>query len=472
MYVLPGIGGSVLERPKRGGGFETAWASGFGDVKDLLLHPGRLSLGEHEHLRPVGLVSSKSLLPGWPVVHGYDRLASDLAGLPGVRLDRGHPERRVADANVVLFPYDFRRSVREAAERLDSDVRARLRDRGGERADSVVVVAHSMGGLVARYWMGPLEGWRVSRALVTLGTPHRGAPKALDVVANGAPVGPFRLPAPAAVLAGWASVGELMPAYQAVWDEQAQVARYPQELPLASVAALAGAGYGVHREINESWDRVPRSGPEVRPYFGYSHGTSRSAVFSGGRVKVVREVPHGGLDLTGWESDLGDGTVPAFCAVPVELSKSDVRDWRVADKHGPLAVNALVCQLLEHYEGRVDISAIRGGSAGSDAPVPALGLDIEELHPSATPVPVQVSVRGVAESVERVPVWVQVFPADGVGRQPVVAEGRAVWDTDRAAFDCEVPGLEPGLYDVVVKARSVPGAGDLVCADSFGVVEP
>ena len=43
----------------------------------------------------------------------------------------------------------------------------------------MIVVAHSMGGLVARYWMGPLGGWRVCRALITLGTPHRGAPKAL-----------------------------------------------------------------------------------------------------------------------------------------------------------------------------------------------------------------------------------------------------------------------------------------------------
>ena len=52
--------------------------------------------------------------------------------LPGAVIDDGHPDRRVPDANVVAFPYDFRRSVAEAAERLAADVTARLSVLGGE----------------------------------------------------------------------------------------------------------------------------------------------------------------------------------------------------------------------------------------------------------------------------------------------------------------------------------------------------
>jgi hypothetical protein len=295
----------------------------------------------------------------------------------------------------------------------------------------------------------------------------------LDVVANGVPVGVGRLTVPAQMLAGWASVGELMPAYRAVWDTEAEAAVYPHELPLETVAGLAGAGYGVHQQINEAWDGpVPRSGPELRAYFGYSHGTARSAVWAGGRVKVLSEAPRGaGPDLSGWEQDLGDGTVPSFSAVPVESSGHDVREMRVRDKHTPLAANALIGRLLELYEGRADISAVHGGPADTNGVAPALGLDVGELHSAGTPVPVQVTIRGAAATVEHVSVWVQVFPADGVNARPALSEVRAVRDADRQGFAAELAGLGPGLYDVVVKARSVPAAGDLVCTDAIGVVD-
>ncbi|MER5504828.1 hypothetical protein ABT052_05790 [Streptomyces sp. NPDC002766] len=71
----------------------------------------------------------------------------------------GHPDRRNPAANVVLFPYDFRLGVRYAAELLAAGVHERLKDlTPPERVGRVMVVAHSMGGLVARYWLGPLEG--------------------------------------------------------------------------------------------------------------------------------------------------------------------------------------------------------------------------------------------------------------------------------------------------------------------------
>lgn len=39
-----------------------------------------------------------------------------------------------------------------------------------------MIVAHSMGGLLARYYIEHLTGHRTVRHLVTAGTPHRGAP--------------------------------------------------------------------------------------------------------------------------------------------------------------------------------------------------------------------------------------------------------------------------------------------------------
>ncbi len=42
----------------------------------------------------------------------------------------------------------------------------------------LTIVGHSKGGLVATYYVKKLGGWRRTRAVVTLGTPHRGTPRA------------------------------------------------------------------------------------------------------------------------------------------------------------------------------------------------------------------------------------------------------------------------------------------------------
>jgi pimeloyl-ACP methyl ester carboxylesterase len=42
----------------------------------------------------------------------------------------------------------------------------------------LTIVGHSKGGLIAAYYVKRLGGWRRTRAVVTLGTPHRGTPLA------------------------------------------------------------------------------------------------------------------------------------------------------------------------------------------------------------------------------------------------------------------------------------------------------
>jgi pimeloyl-ACP methyl ester carboxylesterase len=44
------------------------------------------------------------------------------------------------------------------------------------RLGPLSIVGHSTGGLVAAYYVKKLGGWRRARAVVTLGTPHRGTP--------------------------------------------------------------------------------------------------------------------------------------------------------------------------------------------------------------------------------------------------------------------------------------------------------
>lgn len=92
---------------------------------------------------------------------------------------------RETDSTLVVAPYDWRRSNAIAAEDLATrlDTIAATHGSGVE----ISLIAHSMGGLVGRYYLesGEFAGrsafHRVKR-LITLATPHRGAAVALPVV--------------------------------------------------------------------------------------------------------------------------------------------------------------------------------------------------------------------------------------------------------------------------------------------------
>ncbi|MEE1827300.1 hypothetical protein PUR61_34680 [Streptomyces sp. BE20] len=479
VYVLPGIGGSVLERPRAGGRPGTAvWDAGFGDIAGLLTRPGRLT--PDRPLRPTGLIRSRRLLPGWTVVPGYERLLDGLRALPGVRLDEGHPDRRDPAANVVAFPYDFRLGVAHAARLLAADVHERLQDHSeAERAGRVVVVAHSMGGLVARHWLGVLEGWPLCRALITLGTPHRGAPKALDVLANGVRVAGIRLDEVSNLLRTWPGVADLLPRYPAVLDTTTGTPRYPLDPALPDLGEYAAAAFAVHKDIEDGWRNIPRGpdAPEVRPLLGWSHRTPGAAHWDGERLTVTKTVPDW-LDLDGWEKDHGDGTVPAYSAVPLEMSGHDTSGWRARDRHGPIGSAPWIPALVEAYERRAALAAVRGEERQT-----SLGLDLDELHQAGAPVPLRVGLHrhtapdsGPGAGPDSRPgdepptVWASLRQAEAPGRR--TAEVELDWDTAEGCYHTELPGQQPGLYDLKVTASAVPGAGDLTVTDTIAVVAP
>ncbi len=140
VFLVPGIMGSHLSV-----GDERIWI----DIKEIA--KGRLSRLKASALgvKPDGLVE-----------RSYKALAEHLAK----RYD------------VVLFPYDWRRSLLEEGRRLATEVDDRLRG----SALPVSIVAHSMGGLLSRAMIAEREdvwGHLVERGgrLVMLGTPNGGS---------------------------------------------------------------------------------------------------------------------------------------------------------------------------------------------------------------------------------------------------------------------------------------------------------
>jgi triacylglycerol esterase/lipase EstA (alpha/beta hydrolase family) len=86
---------------------------------------------------------------------GYGVFSLDLGGLRGSSIGRGVDD--LADL------------VRAKIERIY----ARYPGLG-----PLTIVGHSKGGLIAAYYVKRLGGWRRTRAVITLGTPHRGTPLA------------------------------------------------------------------------------------------------------------------------------------------------------------------------------------------------------------------------------------------------------------------------------------------------------
>jgi pimeloyl-ACP methyl ester carboxylesterase len=86
---------------------------------------------------------------------GYGVFSLDLGGLRGSSIGRGVDD--LADL------------VRAKVERIYAR---------HPRLGPLSIVGHSKGGLIAAYYVKKLGGWRRTRAVVTLGAPHRGTPLA------------------------------------------------------------------------------------------------------------------------------------------------------------------------------------------------------------------------------------------------------------------------------------------------------
>ena len=147
-------------------------------------------------VEPAGLMPDLHVLPGiWTPVKGYDLLLTRLRSLgyrerqPGPGAPPGNllPSPTTGGCRTATTASGWPRIVEPALERW--------RAQGGPYADArVVFVCHSMGGLVARWYIEQCGGAEVTRKLITLGTPYRGAARALDQLVNGAHhgLGPLR----------------------------------------------------------------------------------------------------------------------------------------------------------------------------------------------------------------------------------------------------------------------------------------
>ena len=245
--LVPGILGSELIRPDG----TQAWlnagnALGHHDLS-LPLEPDSREVADR--LVPAGLIGVDAVLPR---LFGFTEYADllDLLENAGFHRDR-HPKGRGAVHHV--FTYDWRGDLVASARRL-GELLDGLADAAGDPGARFNVVAHSMGGLVARYYLryggaepdGPVTwaGAGRIRNLVLVATPNGGGIPALDAILNGNRVGLSATTLAAPVIASFPSIYQLLPhsGTTPLLDERAR----PLSLELLDPATWERFGWGAY----------------------------------------------------------------------------------------------------------------------------------------------------------------------------------------------------------------------------------
>jgi hypothetical protein len=220
----------------------------------------------------------------------------------------------------------------------------------------------------------------------------------------------------------------------------------------------------MHEFLRQSWSDPGWVGkPHLEPRIGYGHGTLQRCIWDGQQVSVTTE-PQTDLLLGGWDDLAGDGTVPSFCAMPIEISNDVPTGFLEQQRHGPLAALPTVSAWVRQSLGDPSLEAIHG----EKRPV-VLGVCLEQVLQPRVPSFIAAEVRGVQNPPADAMVRARIVPCDNHNRPMMFTDFR--WDRSSETFYGVLPGLEPGLYDVTVLAEAVPGVGDLETRETVEVVE-
>ena len=131
------------------------------------------------------------ILPRGLIGDGEAGMLPDLFGVvPYGKMLRALRERIALHPDAVLDGcYDWRRSTADAAlylkPRMERHLERWRKHEKGSKDAKLVLICHSMGGLVARFYVDVLGGSAEVDRVITLGTPHLGAVRALYAIDTG-----------------------------------------------------------------------------------------------------------------------------------------------------------------------------------------------------------------------------------------------------------------------------------------------
>lgn len=462
IVLLPGIMGSVLQKDNTDL-FALSWRAGWraltsgGDSLQQMLLKGDDVDGRDlgDGVSATRLMSDATLIPGFFKVDGYTRISKFIEDTFDVI--KGSVEDATKPANFFEFPYDWRRYNCVSAAKLQKLIKARLpqwRESTGNDAAKVILIAHSMGGLVSRYYLEKLEGWKDCRALITFGTPYRGSVNALDFLVNGYKQRFIDL---TEVLRSFNSAYELLPIYPVV-NAGGDFKRIEDVNGIGLDSARAAKARKDFHEViikaveEHQNDAAYRKGYKIIPIVGTRQPTLQSAVFENNKLTTNETVPSKNQDDQLLAE--GDGTVPRLSATPVELSL-DYRETYFAQRHASLQNDDGVLNDLRERlkQTQTNLSAFRGAAPSVEASEkPAISLRLEDLYLPDEPVRMTAKLINVSEPQRKAPT-ARITTEAGA---PVIERKFAGADND---WELLADPLPPGCYRVTVLTDEfAPGA--------------
>lgn len=444
VVLLPGLIGSVLAKdgkPIWGTSPGALWGVVAGDaLKQLTLtgaDNGDDDLGDG--IVATGLIANPEMVPGFWKKAGYSRLSQSI--IEALNL--------TPQENFFEFPYDWRRDNRVSARklaRLAEAWLARWRRNSGNESAKLIFVAHSMGGLVARYYIECMEGWKQTRSLVTFGTPFRGAGNAIDFLSNGFKwkEGPLSIFDGTDALRSFELVYQLLPIYPFVNDGTGF--HRPAEIDVPNIDRYrAAAALAFHNEMtnshseNRALEAYMSNGSKVRPVIGIEQSTTQSARISTTGLEVLQT--YDGQELS------GDGTVPRVSALPIDSDEASAT--YIAATHSALQS---LPNSHEHLRGVLTASQINFDKFRDTSLSPgSISLDLPDAFNGSAPVELRLRAKGNVQAFAGV---VERLDEPSRTLQPNLVRSSA---GDYAA-QLQLP---PGLYRFTVSAPKFQPASDI-----------
>ena len=447
VILLPGITGSVLANKAgkevwapSGGAIWRAITSFGNSIEDLEL----ASDDADDGVTAPRLVPDVTLVPGLIKIDGYSRIERYLIDQLGL----------VAGSNYFPFPYDWRRDNRVIAKRLESSAMDWLkawRASSGNANAKLVLIGHSMGGLIARYFIECLGGWQQTKTLMTLGTPHRGSLNAVGFLENGMKkgIGPFGLDL-SPLLRSLTSVYQLLPIYPCVDSGSGAMQRVAQAAQAGLLGhvdvARATAARAFHQEIQDAQARNAKdaayiaSGPVLVPIVGIEQPTLQSVRVVDGVLSLLNSFE--GKDQG------GDGTVPRASGTPIEMSDAK-REVYAAESHGALQNADGTLANLKGVLTR-DVIDFRKFQRAEDAATLTLEVDDVVLPGDA----LQLRVRP-SEGNPKISVTLTPLAGGAALEEALSRDAEPGWQ--RGSF-----GLAPGVWRVTAHGAGATPVNELV----------
>jgi pSer/pThr/pTyr-binding forkhead associated (FHA) protein len=298
IVFIPGFGGSNLWR-----GNEKVWPN----VRRLFLDLDMFRITEknHEALEARGLVDDVVVIPNLLKLDQYGKLIEYLEEAFGYE----------SGNDLMEFAYDFRHDVRHAAKQLAAALD------GWRVKPPITLICHSLGCLVARYYVERLGGKAKVGRLILMGGPNSGVPKAALALLQGPHSLPFGLLDDKLrnTLSTFISTYQTLPTVECLTDQ---------------------AGRTIHALDDDSWlpaaqRRLLHAAKEFRTELGTRSSVPTVCIFGYGiktitKVQLERDAQGLVRKADACVEPAGDSTIPEFSPLVEGAEIHPVRQYHGA----------------------------------------------------------------------------------------------------------------------------------------------